>query len=93
MSLLDDLRPEWMLDAACRADGVDVDWFFVDPRHDPATARLAKQVCAKCPVKGQCLEYALAGVSSSFYDYGCWGGTTPSERDRIRARRRLGAAS
>lgn len=93
MTILDDLRPDWQHEAACRAAGVVVDWFFADPRKDPATVGLAKQVCAKCPVRAQCLEYALSGVSSSLYDYGIWAGTTPSERDRIKVRRKLGVAS
>ncbi|MEZ5311676.1 MAG: WhiB family transcriptional regulator [Microthrixaceae bacterium] len=41
------------------------------------------QVCATCPVKTQCLEYALANR----IDHGVWGGTSERERRRILKRR------
>jgi WhiB family transcriptional regulator, redox-sensing transcriptional regulator len=42
----------------------------------------AKAVCAHCPVRGQCLEYA----QSHDPIYGIWGGTTAEERQRARRR-------
>lgn len=36
----------------------------------------AKSICLICPVKGQCLEYALAIREP----YGIWGGLTEAER-------------
>jgi len=39
-------------------------------------ARAAKRVCAACPVRTECLEYAVAnGVA-----FGVWGGLTERER-------------
>lgn len=36
----------------------------------------AKAVCSLCPVREQCLEFALVHDER----YGVWGGTTPEER-------------
>ncbi len=69
----------WRDDAACR--GLDVDVFF------PATdeeAGPAKAICAICPVREECLEFALA----TRQDDGVWGGLTETERRRLRRRRR-----
>ena len=50
---------------------------------------VARRICAECPVKGACLEYALRnGI-----DHGVWGGTSERERRRIARRRRLAAAA
>jgi len=37
--------------------------------------RLAKAVCARCPIRLQCLEYALIANEA-----GIWGGLLPRER-------------
>ncbi len=46
----------------------------------------AKQICAGCPVKAECLEYALNNPHAS--KIGIWGGTTEKERRALRRRRR-----
>lgn len=51
----------------------------------------AKAVCALCPVKGECLDHALANGGSEGR-YGVWGGMTETER-RKEARRRRGKAA
>ena len=43
--------------------------------------RLAKDMCQKCPVLKQCLEYALRHPESA--EYGVWGGATVAQRRRI----------
>jgi len=64
-------------------DGVDCsqvpEVFFPEDEHDGMTRKsmvqVAKEVCADCPVRLRCLDYALsAGMQ------GIWGGTTYSER-------------
>jgi WhiB family redox-sensing transcriptional regulator len=83
--MLDDLipnRPRWMQDAACRGRGVDA--FFDD---DPARVDAARGICADCPVRAQCLEFALADRSLT----GIWAGTDDGERRRIRRERRRAA--
>ena len=48
----------------------------------------ARRICADCPVKESCLEYALRNR----IDHGVWGGASERERRRILKRRRLEAA-
>ena len=45
----------------------------------------ARKVCADCPVKEPCLEYAL----THRIDHGVWGGASERERRRILRRRRV----
>lgn len=46
------------------------------------TGKDAKQVCNRCPVIGECLQFAL--VFDEHEVIGVWGGTTGAERRRIR---------
>jgi WhiB family redox-sensing transcriptional regulator len=69
----------WRAQAACR--GLETDIFF------PATdeeAEPAKAICAACPVREECLEYAL----TTRQEDGVWGGLTETERRRLRRRLR-----
>lgn len=67
---------QWSDRAACRGDrGVDRAWFFSSERADQLKAKL---VCASCPVRSQCLDYALAIA----VDHHIWGGLDPAERAR-----------
>lgn len=57
-------------------------WF---PSHDEDyTPRMAKKFCEECPVRQQCLEYALK-VNEQ---YGVWGGLSVKERLALRDRGR-----
>lgn len=57
-----------------------------------ADAAPALRVCARCPVRAQCLELALSGADTwDGISTGIWGGTTPRQRSVLR--RRLRAAS
>jgi WhiB family redox-sensing transcriptional regulator len=78
------MSTDWMRRGNCRdhppstffpSDGVGVD--------------VARRICATCPVKTLCLEYALRnGV-----DHGVWGGASERERRRIARQRRLARAA
>ena len=68
----------WQLDAACLE--ADPDLFF--PEEGESTAP-AKRICAQCPVRTQCLEYALAKREP----YGVFGGLSEGERTRLLSRR------
>ncbi|MFG2515888.1 WhiB family transcriptional regulator [Streptomyces sp. NPDC048584] len=80
----------WRRRAACRTE--DPDLFFPIGTSGPALtqAEQAKAVCRRCPVREQCLEWAL-GTGQSI---GVWGGTDETERRalkrRIAARRSSG---
>lgn len=64
----------WLLRAACR--GTDPALFFPGPEDTPAPA-LA--ICARCPVRQDCLEHAIATRER----FGIWGGTTERQRRRL----------
>jgi WhiB family redox-sensing transcriptional regulator len=61
----------WRERAACCGTALDV---FFPGRGE--TAGPARQVCARCPVREPCLEYAL----SNRITHGIWGGLTERER-------------
>jgi WhiB family redox-sensing transcriptional regulator len=74
---------DWKVDAACR--GMDPELFFTERGESTADA---KAVCRSCPVRAECLDYALAHVER----FGVWGAMSERERRRIRGQRRRGAA-
>lgn len=86
MSVVDreDAARSWMVDAACV--GVDPDLFFPEPG---ASVQEAKAVCAGCPVREECLDYAM----SHHENWGIWGGVTARERARMRRTRSPGAGA
>lgn len=67
-------RP-WQELGKCR--GLDPDLFF--PGRGEVTED-AKAVCAGCPVREPCLQYALDGGEQ----FGIWGGRSEHERRRLR---------
>lgn len=73
----------WMLDASCRRMNPDL-WFPARGAHMADTAA-AKAVCATCPVRDDCLDYA----QREQIHHGIWGGYAPKERLALRRRRRL----
>lgn len=83
--------PAWMADAACR--GVDTAIFFPDTRSPNAYAYIeARQICAGCEVRTECLEHALASETRNFDTVGMWGGMTSKERKALKRYRRNHAA-
>jgi len=67
----------WRELAACR--GADLDVFFPERGE---SARPARQVCAACPVRQPCLDYAITNRIT----YGVWGGLTERERRALQSR-------
>ncbi|MDH6553743.1 WhiB family redox-sensing transcriptional regulator [Streptomyces sp. SAI-117] len=72
----------WRERAACR--DVDPDLFFPIGTAGLTLVQIdeAKAVCARCPVRERCLQWALAVGQVE----GVWGGTTESERRAARRR-------
>ncbi len=66
----------WRERAACRGARIEV---FFPGRGE--TAGPARQVCAQCPVRQQCLEFAV----SNRIVYGIWGGLTGPERRALQS--------
>lgn len=76
-------HPDWKQHAACR--GTNPELFYPVAKDTPDIPR-AKAVCARCPVRIDCLEHAL----NAGEDFGIWGGLTEAERRRVtRGRTRL----
>ncbi|HEV7524890.1 MAG TPA: WhiB family transcriptional regulator [Acidimicrobiia bacterium] len=71
-----DLAPAWQQFAECVHHSGTVDFF-------PArgeSVRDAKAVCARCPVRDECLEFALRLKVA----HGVWGGLSERERRTLR---------
>lgn len=67
----------WRERALCQQVGVDA--FFPEKG---ANAGPVKRVCAACPVRVQCLDYALERDER----FGIWGGMSERERRRLQGR-------
>ncbi|SFI97834.1 WhiB family transcriptional regulator, redox-sensing transcriptional regulator [Amycolatopsis sacchari] len=78
----------WQERAACR--GEDPELFFPVSEMGPGARQVAqaKAVCARCPVRAECLQYAL----DTGLDHGIFGGTTDAERRKLVRRTRAEAA-
>lgn len=76
-----ELTPEqWMAQAKCR--GADPSEYF--PSDGVGVERI-QRVCTGCPVRAECLEYALRHR----IEHGVWGGASERERRRILRRRKM----
>lgn len=78
--------PEWIADAPCSQ--ADPELFFPGP-HEWAIIALAKQVCAACPVRQECLEWALDRGEK----FGIYGGLTSTQRREVLRQRTKEAAA
>ena len=65
----------WTARARCAETDPEI---FFPPADDPASE--ARRVCAQCPVRKDCLAYALDADEQ----YGIWGGLDPKERQHVR---------
>jgi WhiB family redox-sensing transcriptional regulator len=77
-TIVDDM--EWRKHAAC--SGLDTQWWFAE--HNPKANAYARKVCGACPVREDCLEFAL----NNNIRFGLWGGVPESKRSRIRGARK-----
>ena len=80
----------WQLRAACR--GQDATLFFAPNYFEKKQNKLAreaeaKQMCARCEVRSDCLEYALRVREN----HGIWGGLNEMERRALLRRREVAA--
>lgn len=71
----------WRDRAACL--DMDTNLFFPEAgRNAYRQVERAKRICSTCPVRQECLDYALEFPDRSMP--GIWGGTTEGERRRMR---------
>lgn len=85
----DQADQRWRAQAACQRLPTEL---FFPIGHGPgaqAQTRLAKEICKACPVRPQCLDYALAANAR----YGVFGGLEEDERREVRRRRANGFRS
>jgi WhiB family transcriptional regulator, redox-sensing transcriptional regulator len=80
-------RPNWgwQDQGECRNDDLSL-FFGPDGERQPERdirERKAKSICASCPVRLDCLNYALSRPEK----YGTWGGLNEEERSAERRRR------
>jgi len=76
----------WQSYAACR--GENPDWFFAPGHMEKKEERAAREaqakaICARCPVRQQCLSFSL----ETREPHGIWGGLNEIERRHTLARR------
>lgn len=67
--------------------GYPTDWWFPEKHAKGERARdvlMAKEICAECHVKQECLDYAISAVEQ----HGVWGGYSTEEREKIARQRR-----
>jgi WhiB family redox-sensing transcriptional regulator len=67
------MKTDWRNEAACTSE--DPELFFPVGEDGPA-----KTVCRECPVRAECLRWALDHGE----DYGVWGGMSADERRMLR---------
>ena len=79
---LDLRRPRWTTRALCRDAAVlaSVGGCFITAEDDKATRDAALDVCRRCPVRAECLAWAIELDDQ----LGIAGGTTTAERRAIR---------
>ena len=69
--------PVWMEQAECRTPGMDPAWWFPDTL---GGIRYAQALCGGCPVRQDCLDYAM----TNHLTYGVWGGKSETQRKELR---------
>jgi WhiB family redox-sensing transcriptional regulator len=73
---------QWRYAAACRGEDPAVFFapaYFEKRREKQAREAVAKTICARCPVRTECLDHALTTHES----HGVWGGFNEMERRRL----------
>lgn len=77
------VEADWRSRSACL--NADPELFFPLSSMGPSLEQLAqaKQICRRCPVRAECLEFAL----STQQTHGVWGGTSEEERKGLVAAR------
>jgi WhiB family redox-sensing transcriptional regulator len=80
---------DWVHRARCTTE--DPELFFPIGTAGPAAVQIerARSVCMQCPVRVECLEWAIATAQ----DAGVWGGTSEEERRALRRARKREVAS
>ena len=73
----------WRSRAACLSADPELFFPLSEAGTSVAQEKRAKAMCSRCPVRSECLDFALATREV----HGVWGGTSEDERRRLLARR------
>lgn len=71
--------PDWMDAALCAQTG-NPDAWFSEKNGSPAITSQARAICFRCPVRQQCMEYAMDRERAGDHLAGMWGGTSANQR-------------
>jgi WhiB family redox-sensing transcriptional regulator len=85
---IDDRAGLWQEEAACRGEDTALFFapnYFEKRAEKDAREALAKAICARCPVREACLDYALRTREP----HGVWGGHNEFERRQLLRQRAL----
>jgi WhiB family transcriptional regulator, redox-sensing transcriptional regulator len=74
--------PQWRGLASCARHTPDLFFPVGETGLGGTQIAMAKRICIGCPVRQECLDYALA----SNQRFGIWGGLTEEERRPVRRR-------
>jgi WhiB family redox-sensing transcriptional regulator len=72
----------WQYEAACRGEDSELFFapnYFEKKEEKEAREAQAKAICARCPVRSDCLDYSLRNREP----HGIWGGLNELERKAI----------
>jgi WhiB family redox-sensing transcriptional regulator len=75
-----DAPADWRSRSLCSELPVDEAEAMFFPKRGKST-KAAKALCAGCPVRPECLEFALADVDA--FRFGVWGGTSSRDRRKL----------
>ncbi len=70
--------PAWQDQAACAGENTET--FFPERGDSVEVILKAKAICYQCPVRPECLTYAMNNGEK----YGVWGGLSVRERQQLR---------
>lgn len=74
------MNPTWIEEAACQNYTYIFDETYMYGHHTELAQKLAKQICATCPVITQCEKHAASFETTNRTVHGVWAGMTPTER-------------
>ena len=81
VNVLNVYRPDWQQSAACHE--LPLDLFFPSSGMESSrNMNVIKPFCEACPVRVDCLTYALSHPD----ERGIWAGTTENDRRKIRSK-------
>jgi WhiB family redox-sensing transcriptional regulator len=73
----------WQQAGLCSTPHPDANWFPEQHQAKAFPTRNAIAICHQCPVRTECLDYAV--LTESHRDRGIWGGLTQKERTKVRS--------